>query len=234
MTTRRHVVATFGSTMLQRSPIHWCLGDVSWSFPLQVSKIFTKFDADGSGELSVEELESYLMFKVGANFFLSGNIHLISPRVSHSVPIDIPMAVYIYINKLCLMVQWHSTFHFFHLFWSQVDLLYFCYILREVACHINGDVWGRCPEILGHHSVSLPGQQWKWLNGVVTTGRGVVEISEAPRSLGLWRLLTLTIPAHWTSRSLCNFYWSTEAWQICFHLFQDIQNFTKTHMEKSE
>ena len=99
MTTRRHVVATFGSTMLQRSSIHWCLGDVSWSFPLQVSKIFTKFDADGSGELSVEELESYLMFKVGANFFLSGNIHLVSPRVSHSVPIDIPMAVYIYIYK---------------------------------------------------------------------------------------------------------------------------------------
>lgn len=101
-------MATFGSTMLQRSPIHWCLGDVSWSFPLQVSKIFTKFDADGSGELSVEELESYLMFKVGANFFLSGNIHLISPRVSHSVPIDIPMAVYIYKQ---IMFDGPVTFH---------------------------------------------------------------------------------------------------------------------------
>ena len=51
---------------------------------------------------------------------------------------------------------------------------------------------------------------------VVTTLQGWVEISEARRSLGLWRLLTLTILAHWTFRSLCSFYWSTEAWNICF------------------
>ena len=54
---------------ISNAVVQWCLGKVSGSFPLQVSKIFTKFDADGSGELSVEELESCWM-KVAGNFFL--------------------------------------------------------------------------------------------------------------------------------------------------------------------
>lgn len=69
--------------------------------------------------------------RTGGNFFLSGNIHLISPRASHSIPIDIPMAVYIYIyDKLCLIVQWPSTsFTYF-----EVKLIYLILLYLERSC----------------------------------------------------------------------------------------------------
>ena len=98
-----------------------------WNF-LQVSKIFTKFDADGSGELSVEELESYL---IGGNFSL-GNIHSISPRESRYTVISHQNGYKEIMSdgNLPLLPAILSSR-------SPLSLLY---ILREVASHVKGGV----------------------------------------------------------------------------------------------